>query len=202
MRDVVLRWRNVTLRKMQANDSFGDGGREAVEVSYTTTLDDYVAYSVHMLKRSPSMKWQFAVGWAVLPVGCWLLAAILASRPGPAVASLAFAGVAYAVVYPLGYRKWVGASVRAYAQDLGARGVIGRITLVLDEDTLTERTEAVQSIARWRDMKGMEVVGDCTYIYVTGLLAAIIPKHGFERPEDYEAVRDFALARLQSKSGP
>lgn len=167
-----------------------------MEVSYATTIDDYVAYNMHALKRSPSMKWRLALGWVLVPLGCWIGAALMVSGDPAIAAALAISGVAYAVTGPFVQRAWIASAVRAYARDLGASGVIGRITLVLDDDTLTERTESVQSVARWRDMKGVEVVGDCTYIYVTGLLAAIVPRHGFERPEDYEAVRDFAVAKL------
>jgi hypothetical protein len=167
-----------------------------VEVNYTTTLDDYVAFNLHTLKRSPSMKWRFGIGWVLLPLGCWMAAAQSASSNPELAVVLATGGLVYAIAYPFVYRAWVGRAIRAYAQDLGDRGVIGRITLVLTEESLTERTEAVQSVARWRDMKGVAVVGDCTYIYVTGLLTAIIPRHGFEREEDYEAVREFAVAKL------
>ena len=45
-------------------------------------------------------------------------------------------------------------------------------------------------------MVGVEVVGDCTYIQITQLSVAIIPKHGFEREEEYFEARDFAVARL------
>ena len=167
-----------------------------MEVSYTTTIDDYVAYSMHALKRSPSMKWRLALGWVLIPLGCWVGAALLASGDPALAAGLAAGGAACAVIAPPVQRASIASAVRAYAHDLGTRGVIGRITLVLEDDTLTERTESVQSVARWRDMQGVEVVGDCTYIHVTGLLAAIVPRRGFERPEDYEAVRDFAVAKL------
>ena len=151
-----------------------------MEVSYTTTLDDYVAFSMHAVKRSPSMKWRFGLGWAFLTLGFLIWAALLATPYPVAAISLAVAGVVCGVGYPFFFRVYVKRGVRAVAEDLGARGVIGRITLVLTDDTLTERTESVQSVARWKDMKGVEVVGDNTYIYVTGLLAAIIPRHGFE----------------------
>ena len=167
-----------------------------MEVTYTTTLDDYVAFSMHMLKRSPTMRWRVGLSWTVIPVACWISALLLVSTVPAAAATLAFGGLAYAGMYPLIQHAWVTSTIRAYAKDVGVRGVIGRTTLVLADDTLTERAEAVQSVARWQDMKGVEVVGDCTYIYVTGLLAAIVPRQGFERDEDYEAVRDFALAKL------
>ena len=167
-----------------------------MEVSYTTTLDDYVAYSLHTLKRSSSMKWRIGMCWALPPLAC-LIASVLLVGSDPIVpVMVAAGGAAYAIIYPFAHRAWVGQAIRAYAQDLGAQGVIGRITLILTNESMTERTETVQSVARWQDMKGMEVVGDCTYIYVTGLLTAIIPRHGFERKEDYDAVLQFAVQKL------
>jgi YcxB-like protein len=167
-----------------------------VEVTYTTTIDDYVAWNMHSLKRSKSMTLRFVLNWVMPPLLCGIVAVVLGEGYPLLAVLLAISGVLYAVSYPFVYHAMVSSAVRAYAQDLGTQGVIGRLTLILEEDTLTERTKSVQSVARWRDMKGMEVVGDCTYIYVTGLLAAIIPRHGFERPEEYEAVRDFALGKL------
>lgn len=98
------------------------------------------------------------------------------------------------------YRRGSERSIRRYFREQGTRGVVGRITLVLTDEKLTYRTETVESVARWGDMKGVEVVGECTYIWVSGLQAAIIPRHGFEREEDYVAVRDFALAKLRPVS--
>jgi hypothetical protein len=167
-----------------------------VEVSYTTTLDDYVAFSLHTFKRSPSMKRRFVAAWVLVPLAFLLLAAMVWGSDRFVAFSLAAGGVGAAILHPFLYRKNLERAVRAYAQDLGARGVIGRITLVLTDESLTERTETTQSVARWQDMKGVEVVGDCTYIWVTGITAAIIPRHCFEREEDYEAVREFAVAKL------
>jgi hypothetical protein len=167
-----------------------------VKVSYTTTLDDYVKFSMHTLMRSPSMKWRLALGWILLPVGSWMWAALIAKTYPTEALMLASGGALFFVVYPFFQRAWIRSSVRAYAKDLGARGVIGHITLLLEDDTLTESTDSVRSTARWKDMKGIKEVGDCTYIYVTGLLTAIIPRHGFDRVEDYEAVKEFAFAKL------
>lgn len=170
-----------------------------MEVTYKTTLDDFVAYNMHLLKRSPSMRQKMVLSWVLLPIVCLFWAYILANPYPFSAVFLVVAGVFIAIFYPLIYRGWVASSVRAYAQDLDARGVIGQITLILEEDTLTERAGAVQSVVRWQEMKGMEIVGEVTYVYVTGLLAAIIPKHGFERSEDYESVQAFVLAKLRDK---
>lgn len=89
---------------------------------------------------------------------------------------------------------------QSVARGMRERGELGRITLALTNQTLTERTTAGASVVRWRDMPGMEVAGDYTFIQVTSELFAIIPRHGFDREEDYAAVRDFALAKLSPKS--
>lgn len=72
-----------------------------MEVTYTTTLDDYVAFSLHVLKRSPSMKWRLALGWALIPIGCWLWAALLAGSNPPTALLLSAGGAGYALIYPL-----------------------------------------------------------------------------------------------------
>jgi YcxB-like protein len=169
-----------------------------VQVSYTTTVDDYVAFALHAYWKSSSMRTRFWAAWVVIPICCFVVATYLELSYSQTIAAVCVGGfgVVYSVFYPPIFWHRVSDATRKYAEEMGPTGTIGRITLILTDETLTEVTEAARSEARWRDMKGMEVVGDCTYIYITGLLAAIIPRHGFEPDEDYFAVRDFALAKL------
>jgi hypothetical protein len=76
--------------------------------------------------------------------------------------------------------------------------VTGPIRLILSEESLVEITELTRTEARWRDMDGIEEVGDYTFIMVTGMTAAILPRRGFEREDDYLSVRDFARARFKA----
>lgn len=180
------------------------GEPTALEVSYIVTLDDHVAFSLHWLKRSGSgapPTWPLVV-WALLAVG-GLIGGYQLADTNPAVASplriagvwFAILGVAWPILYPPLHWAAIRSAVRRQAEQLGL-GRERRITLALTEDTLTEWADSVESVARWDAMKGVEVVGDCTYIYVTSMLTAVVPRHGFKRPETYEAVRDFALAKL------
>ncbi len=82
------------------------------------------------------------------------------------------------------------------------RGMIGPITLILSEDRLVEITETTRSEMRWEDMKGLDVSVDYTFIFVTGLSAAIVPRLGFDSDNEYEAVRDYAIARLKDQTDP
>jgi hypothetical protein len=169
-----------------------------LEVTYTTTLDDYVTLSLHMLRRSWSACLTYYFSWLGVPTICLIVTATLVSYTDMGVAAIltGTVGMLHAVFYPAIRRVWVAGVVRGYAKDFGSRGVIGRITLMLSDTTFVEVTETTRSEAQWRDMKRIEVVGDSTYIYVTGLSTAIVPRHGFDRDEDYFATRDFALAKL------
>ncbi|WP_420841886.1 YcxB family protein [Fimbriiglobus ruber] len=109
---------------------------------------------------------------------------------------LAFgAGLLYAFWFPLTYKSRVEGLLRAHLQKNGSRGIVGPITLILTDDSLTEITEITRSEARWQNIQRVDVSGDYTFIYVNSSSAAILPRHGFDSGEEYEAVRDFALAR-------
>lgn len=172
-----------------------------MEVTYTVTLDDFTAFSLYSLRRSPSLVRRLRVGWLGPPVLFAGLAAFRWSGNDPERAILfdTLAAV-WLVAHPLLTRALVTRSVQAFTRDHGSRGVLGPTILVLTEDSLTERTETVQSVIRWQDMQGVEIDGDRTYVYVTGLSGAIISRQGFERPEEYDAVQEFVFSKLGKPS--
>jgi hypothetical protein len=55
-------------------------GHPAVEVSYTTTVDDYIAFSVHMWRKSKVGRGIYLMSW-LLPVIGLLGAAALVTHP-------------------------------------------------------------------------------------------------------------------------
>jgi hypothetical protein len=168
-----------------------------LEVTYTTTIDDYVRYAFH-LRRKPVARTLYLFAWLFIPVVSLLWALVPPADHPEHSLYAGVLGLSYLVLYPL----WRWVSIRSFAKKLEAEGVVGRITLTLDDKTLTEQTSKEKSVATWREMHGVEVVDDVTYIYVTTLLTAIIPRHCFERPEDYDAVRHFALVKLKRVQGP
>lgn len=108
---------------------------------------------------------------------------------------LTFTGV-YLTAYPFLYRRCLITRITALAEDLGTQGVLGSITLVLEEETLTEITSVTRTEARWSSMHSVEVVGDYTFIMVTPMTAAILPRRAFPSDEVYNQVKEFALARI------
>lgn len=161
---------------------------QTLEFSYTMTKDDYIECDMHILKK------QLRRPWGILPIGCMMWIGIPAYFFPIVTISLGVCVVVSIWIWLRIIRKRFTQVIQAL--EFGAEGLIERITLFLTDETLTERTVVADSVARWEDMIGMKVVGDCTYIYVTEELTAIIPRHGFVHQDDYEAVRDFALKKL------
>lgn len=173
-----------------------------MEVSYQVALDDYVRYGLHVFWKAPSARSRFRMNWFVLPILSFVAAAILELEYSLTFLSVCLVGggVGHLLFYPHLFWVSVERAVRRQAEELGAKGIVGRITLLLPEETLTEVTEVGRTEARCENMKGVEVVGACTFVYVTPLLRAILPRHGFDREGDYEAARDFADRKVSGRT--
>jgi len=175
-----------------------------MQVTYTTTLDDYVAFNRHSARKSPVVKANFFLGWFVVPAiaGAVGLALAQVENLRPVALFVVVGGLFYAVSYPLVSHWWFDWYIRSYAQGLGTRGMLGRTTLILTAESLVEITETTRSEVRWKDIKGVEETGDYLFILVTGVSAAIVPRHGCEEADDFDAVREFALAQVAQKAEP
>lgn len=169
-----------------------------MQITYTTTLEDYVAFNRHVTWKSAVMWEVVLLCWLVVPAIAVACAAVLVMTEDSWAVAMIVAGIglAYAVVFPPICRIWVDGLVRAFAKGLGTRGMIGRITLILTEESLVEITETTRSEVRWQDIKGVEVTRKHTFIFITGLSAAILPRHGCGSDKDYDAAREFALAQF------
>jgi hypothetical protein len=171
-----------------------------MELSYKTTIEDYVAFSQYMLRKSRVGRVNYFAGWLFLPGAGVLAAATLVWANGMVVEALICfsASALYAGLYPIVHRYYIKIYVRDYAKALGTRGVLGPIRLVLNDESLVEITERTRSEARWRDIEGVDEIDGYTFIMVTGLTAAILPRRGFEDERDYERASHYAKERWNS----
>jgi len=174
-----------------------------VEVHYTLTQDDYIAFSLYAYRKSGVSRPAFLMRWVARPV-LFAMSAVVLWQLGEGVTRLlafflVFGGIAHLILFPFFYRARVESGVRKFVEKMGTAGVTGDITLILSEETLTEVTSSTRSTARWADMVGIEDAADRVYIYITGISASVIPRSGFESDEDYEAVRAFALRKLADR---
>lgn len=171
-----------------------------MEVSYTTTLDDYVAFNRRMYRKSKVSRQLYLLNWLALPLLCLAGVPPLAATDGMGIVAVCLIvfGLLYAALFPAIHLLWFDACVRSYAKNLGVRGVVGPIRLILSDESMVEDTGVGRTEVKWRDMAGIDEIGDYTFILITGLSAAIVPRHGFDNEDDYLKVRDFARARIKS----
>lgn len=174
-----------------------------MQVRYTVSLADFVAYNLYLNRKSGAGRPGYLVIWLGPPILC-AAGAVRALQHDHEIAACWLLGVAifWLVMIPSRYREGQARSIRAFVKKLGGRGIIGERGLSLSEEMLVAVSETFRTEVRWENMTGVEVVGDCTYIFISGISALILPRHGFDSDAEYEAVRDFALRKLVGQAAP
>jgi hypothetical protein len=172
-----------------------------MEVTYTTTVGDCVALQRYFLRKVRAARVVDLLGWLLLPAIAVVAAVVLLIEDfWEAGLYAALSGLLYAVLYPLIgpliFDRFAGMCVR----QMGTRGAIGRTTLVLTDESFVEITETTRTEVRWEDIHGVDEAGDYTFIFVTGLLAVIVPRKGFCDAAEYEIVRKLVLSRVNQST--
>jgi hypothetical protein len=169
-----------------------------IEISFVATIDDYAELRVYSLRKTRAF-WPFTILLSLpVPLVCLLVAPIFFASPDFRwlVVPLLAAGVLAATIIPIILPKALAQGVRNQTKNLDARGIIGRIELVLSEESLVVITSMTRSEVKWQDMQSVEEVADRTFIWLTGLFLLGLPRHGFDCDGDYFIARDYAMARV------
>lgn len=170
-----------------------------LKVQYVRTFDDYVDFAFHRSRGLSSIRrvvW-YQRCWLLLAFGAVAVAVAYLDSPPVAIvsaAALAVVGVVAWVLIPKNVWKKVAAAVRSNVAELGYE--TATVELTLTEDTLVMVDGAMRVEVRWDGMRGVEVVGDCTYINMVAGMAAVVVRDGFEEERDYLAVQKFARRKL------
>lgn len=174
-----------------------------MKVRYTVTLNDFVAWNLHVTKKSGVGRTAHLVTWLALPMFfAWLAIQLLQDENKPAALVLVVLALFWLAVFPSIHQALLARNVRTFVKKLGGRGIIGERTLILSEELLVVISETFRTEVRWENLTGVEVVGDYTYIFLSGISALIVPRHGFESEAEYEGTRDFALRKLEGHVPP
>lgn len=162
---------------------------------YTFTADDITAFTLHYLRRSPvhrrqyNRRWIFWIVWAVVIAG----GAYLLRPDSPAWAVLGAVGLTFVALYPVFYRSQLAKETGQYADE----STLGdRFRLTLTDEGLRKACDDEELFIRWRAMKGAVVAPEHTFILFHKGGVLILPKQGFQRAEDYVAVRDFVVGKV------
>jgi hypothetical protein len=168
-----------------------------VEVTFETTVNDHVAFNLHMLGKAKPARLSYFLGWALLPSLLLVIAALaaVALRGWVAAAVCVVLAVGFAGSYPGAYRRRVRSSIRSFLRGVGTPGDFGPTTLTLSDESLVVTVGPKRTEVRWADIVGVDETPDHTFIRLTGLTAVIVPRLEFEADKDYFRVRDFAVTK-------
>ena len=168
-----------------------------MEVRYSLTVDDYVAFQEHFATTSSAIRKQqeqlrafgalFCLVIALLVIGV-----VLSDWVGAAVVAVVAAAAVW-FLSPALNRRVVQRSVRAAVVNGGA-GPLGQARLTLGDAGVTEEVAGTTTTVTWEGVDRVDESSDHYYAFTAPAAAIIVPKRAPESAELIAALR----ARTQS----
>jgi len=170
-----------------------------MEVTFTTTVDDVIDYSVHAFWTNCKARTYYLAVWLLIGAGCFLAVGLMVKRGSQPVVPVlvALIGVIHLIATPLIFWRRFRRSAREAAQALPA-GLLGPTTLVVSEASLTHITAASRVEVSWRDVESVDDLGEMVTVSLGGALPFLIPARGFTDPARYRALRQLLLERVKT----
>jgi YcxB-like protein len=150
-----------------------------MNLKYTLTADDYLAFNMHYLRTSELGQRQLRSYRLAIAVAAPLIGAVIVGLlSGRFLGGVAFALPVAAVAWLLAPKLWYRAARKQLgeiAQSPGL-GTLGTHTLVLQEDGLCEEADGVVLHASWSAIERVDESAGYAYIFFGLARAYIVPK--------------------------
>jgi hypothetical protein len=161
-------------------------------VEYENTLDDVIAFSVHVNQTSPALRLNLRLRWGVAAVACViLLAATLVLQSFMPNRGL-FVGL-YAIImglllltYSRRYRTGIRRLHTRLYREGANRTLVGPRRLTLTPEFVDYATPLSQSMTRWLGVEKVEVTDQALYIYLSSFSGISVPRRAFVSTEEFE----------------
>jgi hypothetical protein len=160
-----------------------------MEITYTLTPEDVVAFNRHQFETSPSLQRSYRMGflWGVLAAAAFYLILGAWDNPWNALFPALFL-IIYLIWYPLTIRRNLSRVGQRMKTEGANRRVWGRHTLTLSETELTAESEFEYSRLRWAGVERVDLTETHIFIYDSTTSAHVIPKRCFA---DLQAAQAF-----------
>jgi hypothetical protein len=166
-------------------------------VEYDLTLDDHLGFQMHVAERSPTIRrlrllWivfccvVFASGASVMVLADLLWAAAL-------IGALC---VGYLPFYRADCRRSTRGRMKRMLAERGDPGT-GRAVVEIGPDGLRSELAGAEARYPWSAIKHIERSGGATYVFVSSVMAVIIPDRAFAGAQEREAF----VAAIESAAG-
>lgn len=149
-----------------------------MQLEYAITTDDLLAFARYQFKSSESVRrtrtlFQWGGAYTILFL---LMAPAFAFGWGPLLGGGIAGAVFWALWYPAVYNRIFERKARALLDTYSDSPALGQRTLTLTEHGIHEESAAGERTTSWAHVRGITTTKDHAFIYISPLVAHVIPK--------------------------
>lgn len=160
---------------------------EYMRIDYDLTREDYLAYSIHHMEHSKSIKRSLFIQRYLLSLIFFVFPFIMANATE---VPLAFWLAAYTIIYIL----WVIYYPRYFVRSTKKRitkminegkneNLFGAYSIALTEDGVEQTSKTGESSVTWGGIERIDETKDHIFIYLSSVSAYVIPIRAFDNEE-------------------
>ena len=169
-----------------------------MRLRYEITLEDLLAFTLHVHQKSPTMRrtrMRAAMGLAAMIIGLCLIAAEVLDNFLVLWAGVGWAAL-FVAIYPRLYRRNVKRlSTRLYAEGQN-KGILGQHVTELRDNGLFDGTAFSERTVYWKGIERIESIPGHTFVYLSAMSAQVIPEDSVTEG-NYQAFIDELQNRWQ-----
>ncbi len=157
-------------------------------IQYDLTKEDYIAFNMHHIKSSKTVKKTLFIQQYVLAIIYLIIPFILADITGE---SLMFWLIPFIIIfilwiafYPRYFKGYMKKNIIKMLSEGKNENIFGPVSLILEETGVREVTRAGESKANWSSIERVEENQDYIFMYTSAVAAAIVPLRAFTNIEE------------------
>lgn len=155
-----------------------------MKIDFILTKEDYIAYNIHHIEHSPSMRKSLNIqryGLAMIFLVFPFIIASLTSIPLPVW--LVVYGTVFIVwikFYPKYFISSTKKRIVRLIEEGNSANLLGERSILLTEDGVEEISPQGESRTTWGSIEKIDETDDYTYIYTSPINAYLVPTRAFE----------------------
>jgi hypothetical protein len=174
-------------------------GMEPTKVEYELTKEDYIAFNMHHIDHSPTIKRSLFMQRYVVALVFLVFPFIFSNMSGaPLLLSLMVYGaifVAWIIYYPRYFMATTKKRILKMIDEGSNENLFGPRSMTLTEEGVEEVNSHGESKSSWRSIEKVDETVDHIYIYTSSINAYLVPIRAFEG----RTQKDEFVERLKDK---
>lgn len=162
-----------------------------MKLQYELTNQDFIDFNLNFIDTSPIMKRSLLIQRFVFPILLVLSPATLSDLIGVPFQILMTVFSVLALLWALFFLKWYKSRIARKSIKLIASGkvpgVVGPHELFIEQGIISDKTSA--NITRYEQIEKVIETRSHVFVYVSEVMAYIVPKNAFSSPEELVAFK-------------